>query len=220
LGGRAAAWEAADGEDTRLEVGADISDLYAWMSPDGARVNLVLDISQAGAAGGSFRSDLQYVFHTASRATPTGPEGPHPVTILCSFDDGQMISCWAGGIYVNGDASQEAGLSSPSGRLRVFAGLRNDPFFMNKDGWDVFSDTVHRGNRAVYMWDAAGCPYFTPDRTQAVLNELKTSDERGSTGFDYYQSRDVQSIVLSIDKGLLTADGPILSVWASTNHGK
>jgi hypothetical protein len=217
----ARAWDHEDGHQTPMEVGADITDLFAWMSPDGARVNLVLDVTQAAAMNATFPTNVQYVFHTASRSKAGGPEGKNPTTIICTFAANQAVSCWVGPgkDYVTGDARNSPGITSESGRIQVFTGVRNDPFFMNRQGWDVFADTVHRGNRTPYVWDAAGCPLISEDRVLRLRNELKTSDERGSGAFDFYASLNVQSIVLSVDKRLLTADGPILSVWASTNRG-
>jgi hypothetical protein len=219
-GTRAAwAWDALDGDQTSMEVGADITDLYAWMSPDGARVFLILNVTKGAAADAKFPTNVQYVLHTASRPSAKAPEGARPVDVICTFDAAQAISCWAGGDHVTGDASAPAGIASESGRLRVFAGPRNDPFFMNKAGWDVFAEIVHRGNRpSGYTLDGAGCPTITPERSQRALADLTFADERGSTGFDAYASLNVQSIVLSIDKRLLTRDGPIVSVWGSTNR--
>lgn len=212
------AWDHLDGDQTSMEVGADITDLYSWMSPDGKRLNLILDVTKGAAADARFPSSVQYVFHTAGRTAPAAAEGRRPVAIVCTFDAGQVASCWAGRHYVTGDASRPEGIASADGKLRVFAGVRNDPFFMNKQGWDVFAETVHRGNRMGYVWDGAMCPQFAPDRAKRALNELKTADERGSVGFDHYASLNVQSIVVSVDKTLLTADGAIVSVWASTNR--
>jgi hypothetical protein len=216
--GPAAAWDHLDGDQTSMEPGADITDLYSWMSPDGKRVNMILNVTKGAAADAKFPDNVQYVFHTASRAAVRSNEGARAVTVLCTFDASQAISCWAGKQFVSGNASQPAGITNSNGTLRVFAGVRNDPFFMNKQGWDVFAETVHRGNRMGYVWDAAMCPQFAPERARRAMNELKTADERGSAGFDHYASLNVMSIVLSVDKAVLTADGPIVSVWASTNR--
>src|SRR5687768_2447839 len=107
---------------------ADIGDLYAWTSPDGRRLNLVLDI-----VGHRFSDRIQYVFHVDSgkRLGRTAAT----TTVVCQFDTAGAVECWAGDTeHVAGDASNETGIASTSGRLRVFAGLRNDPFFNNVRG--------------------------------------------------------------------------------------
>ncbi|MBI3328826.1 MAG: hypothetical protein HYZ81_19245, partial [Nitrospinae bacterium] len=55
--------------------------------------------------------------------------------VICKFAPNQRVQCWGGGDYVEGDASQEAGLTSRMGKFKLFAGLRNDPFFFNLAGF-------------------------------------------------------------------------------------
>ena len=55
-------------------------------------------------------------------------------------------SCWLGtDEYVTGDASAITGLTSADGKLKVFAGLRADPFFFNLDGFHHAEATVEGG---------------------------------------------------------------------------
>ncbi|TMA23646.1 MAG: DUF4331 domain-containing protein, partial [Deltaproteobacteria bacterium] len=73
------------------------------------------------------------MFHTSSLSA-FGSAAGSTQDIVCTFDAAQKLSCWAGNEYVSGDASNPAGLASGSGKLRVFAGLRDDPFFFNLHG--------------------------------------------------------------------------------------
>src|SRR5947207_13272662 len=107
---------------------ADIGDLFAWTSSDGKSLNLVMDI-----VAHQFSDRLQYVFHVDSgqhfrRTTAT-------TMIICTFDVANNVECWAGkGDYVHGNASNATGLNSDNRHFRVFAGLRDDPFFNNVKG--------------------------------------------------------------------------------------
>jgi hypothetical protein len=55
--------------------------------------------------------------------------------ITCTFVDATNIECWAGDDYVVGDPNDPAGIVSDNGGLRVFAGLRDDLFFLEYDGF-------------------------------------------------------------------------------------
>ena len=108
---------------------ADIADVYAWMdATDGEKLNLIMTL----ASNGAFSDAVDYVFHVNS--DDDGPLGPNPqveTTITCAFDGDGMVTCEGGGSSVSGDASTEQGITSDDGNLRVFTGLRDDPFFFN-----------------------------------------------------------------------------------------
>jgi hypothetical protein len=72
---------ASDHLDTRTVVAdptADIGDLYAWMAPDGRRLNLVMTV-----VGHEFSHQLRYTFHIDSGAR-FGETGTS-TTIECRF---------------------------------------------------------------------------------------------------------------------------------------
>ncbi len=124
---------------------------------DGNNLVLVMDVVPFADTSSKFSDQVQYVFHTQSGASLTALTGAE-VDIICSFDAAQKISCWAGDQdYVTGDASQTAGLDGMKGKFKVFAGLRDDPFFFNLDG---FTDTVAAVEAAAPSLtpNAAGCP--------------------------------------------------------------
>src|ERR1044071_4121185 len=117
---------------------ADITDGYAWMS--GARLNLVMDVSPRDDGTHAFSPAVLYAFHLTSKprlglAEPGGTESQ----VICRFDSNTSLQCWvvSGGLakdYVVGDPSNPAGVTSPSGRVKVFAGRRSDPAFFNQIG--------------------------------------------------------------------------------------
>ena len=216
----AASWAMAsdhiDAPGAIADPAADITDLYTWT--DQGNVVFALNVVPLAAPGAKFSNKVQYVIHTES-AMAFGMQG-EKVDIIVTFDAAQKASVWVGETgYVTGDASDPKGLSSADGKLKVFAGLRDDPFFFNLDG---FKKTVEAVNAAIaanlLTLDPAGCPALTKATSDGLVLQLK-STANGMPGVDFFGGKNVLSIVLSIDKKLLTAGGPIMAAWASTNVG-
>lgn len=207
-----------DAPKTTADPTSDITDLYTWI--DGANAVFVLDVTPLAPAGAKFSDKVQYVVHTESSGG-FGMAGT-PLDIICTFAVDQTISCWVGTAdYVTGDASKPAGLSSASDKLTVFAGLRDDPFFFNLDG---FKDTVSTVDKAAggLVFDPAGCPALDAATSALLVNKLKTdptSNPPGGPAKDFFAGKNVLSIVISVDKKLITAGGAYVSTWASTNVG-
>lgn len=201
-----------DGPAASADPAADITDIFAWMSSDAKTVYLVLDVVPLANTASKFSNAVQYVFHTTSRAT-FGATTSQKVDIICTFDTSQKISCWAGDEYVRGDASNTAGLMSNGGKLKVFAGLRDDPFFFNLDGFKNASRTTI-AVKGMLTFDAAGCPTLPPGNI--VARQLGTAPD-GGTAQDFFKGLNVLAIVVAVDKTIITPGGPILGVWASTN---
>lgn len=196
------------------EPAADITDLFAWMSADAAKVNLVLDVTPFAGADSNFSDAVQYVFHVNS-STGYG-EAQTETLILCEFDAAGAIACWAGADeYLAGDASAEAGLASESGALKVFAGLRNDPFFMEFTGFSQAVATVISAASGL-TFDDQGCPAVDEGTSGVLVGQLQSGTD-GAAASNTFAGANVLSIVVQVDKALVTTGGPILSVWASTN---
>lgn len=197
---------------------ADITDLYTWTDP--ASVIFALNVTPLAEKEAKFSDKVQYVIHTES-AEKFGSAGEKS-NIICTFTADQKISCWVGEKgYVTGDASATAGLESADKTIKVFAGLRDDPFFFNLTG---FKDTVTtvEGAAGSLTFDAANCPALDTGTSKALLGKLSTdptSTPPGGIAKDFFAGKNVLSIVIQIDKKLLNAGGPILSAWASTNKG-
>jgi hypothetical protein len=220
----AASWavaaDHADSPSATVDLAADITDLYAWT--DGGNVVFALDVMPDAAKDAKFSDKVQYVIHT-ERAAAFGSAGVKS-DIICTFNAAQAITCWVGDNgYVTGDASVTTGLESEDKKVKVFAGPRDDPFFFNLAG---FKDTVTTVEAAIasktLVLDVAGCPALPKATSDALLGKLSTdpaSVPAGGPAKDSFAGKNVLSIVISIDKKLLEAGGPILSAWASTNVG-
>src|SRR5277367_2678473 len=142
---------------------ANIGDFYAWTASDGQHLNLVMDI-----VGHSFSDKLSYVFHIDSgrdfgKTTAT-------TKIVCRFPERTITDCRVGTVdSVRGDASSPDGLEGRNHQLRVFAGLRNDPYFNNVPGTRAAYQIVFAALKNGATSDAAGCPKLDEATAQAAL---------------------------------------------------
>jgi hypothetical protein len=195
----------------------DVTDVYAWN--DGNNVALVLDVFPNAKAASKFTDTVQYVLHTES-TTAFGMPGTKK-DIIATFDAQQKIQVWLGtDDYATGDASDAAtGLTSMGGKFKVFAGLRDDPFFFNLAGFKRAVARVDAAEGAL-TFDMAGCPAVDPVTSSLLVNDLK---QDGMTppgaGKDFFTGLNTLAIVISVDRAAVTAGGPFLSVWGSTNKG-
>ena len=207
-----------DGPRASADPAADITDVFAWMAPDAQRVFLVMDLVRNATTASRFSDSVQYVFHTTSRPSFGAPPSPE-VTIICTFNQAQNIQCWAGNDeYVTGDASNTSGIVSDDGKFRVFAGLRNDPFFFNLAGFRATASTVATAIAAGGLQaDPAGCPLLDATTSAALVTQLSTAPG-GGPAVNNFDKFNVLAIVITIDKSIVTKNGPILSFWGSTNR--
>ncbi|HEX3762623.1 MAG TPA: hypothetical protein VHW23_28195, partial [Kofleriaceae bacterium] len=140
---------------------ADITDVYAWMTGSNL-LDLVMDLSPRDDGTNAFGPAVLYVFHLTSKSgiglTQTGGT---ETQVICRFDSNTSVQCWvvsAGATkdYVTGDPSSPAGVTSLTGKVRVFAGRRSDPRFFNGSGFTAASamyQALNTGTR-----DADRCP--------------------------------------------------------------
>lgn len=200
--GSAMAADHNDSPATTADPTADITDVYAWMTEDAGNLVLALNIPAE-----SFSDAVQYVFHVESK---TSLLMPGTVTdVICTFDAAQAVSCWVGDQdFVTGDASAEAGLVSDSAMVKVFAGLRDDPFFFNLTGFQTAVETIKTAAPTL-TFDAANCPTLDEATSTLLVGQL-------STGGNDFAASNVSALVLEIDKSLVTPGGDVVSVWAST----
>jgi hypothetical protein len=193
---------------------ADINDVFAWVDSGGQKVNLAMTFFPAAPAGTLPSDAVLYVFHLTSKATFSATTKTE-TTIICGFDAAQTISCWAGDEYVTGKADTATGITSKSGKLKVFSGLRNDPFFFNVAGFQATVGKVKAAASSL-SFDPAGCPQLDSATSTALVTQLKR-DASGGPAVDFFKATNTLAIVVQVDKSVVTAGGPILSVWGSTH---
>jgi len=206
-----------DSPATIADPTVDIADHYAWV--DGQNVILAMTVDPAATGGTLFSDAAEYVFHTSS-GYQVGST-PLDYDVLCTFDMAQTIQCWGGtNEYVTGDASKDSSpLASADGKLKVFAGPRADPFFFNRDGFkatvaDIVTLIPMAAGAGVI--DDAGCMWLPPDLASGLTSQLAQSTD-GGPPVDAFRTSNVLAIVVSLDRSLVNAGGPVMASWVSTH---
>jgi hypothetical protein len=188
---------------------ADIGDMFAWTSSDGRRLNLVMDV-----VAHQFSDRLEYVFHVDSgehfgKTTAT-------TLIVCQFDVVNRVECWAGDVdYVHGDANNVSGLEGENVRFRVFAGLRDDPFFNNVKGtraaYEVARAALQHGTKV----DGGGCAQFEKTASDSILDAWRHTN--GGPPTNFLAGWKSSALVISIDLDVVTTGGKLLAVWGTVH---
>jgi hypothetical protein len=202
---------ASDHLDTQAVIddpAADIGDLYAWMSHDGRRLNLVMTI-----VGKTFSDHVRYAFHVDSGRAPG--QSSATSTMACDFNSAVAPECHLDQLdRARGDASAESGLESERRRFRVFAGLRDDPFFNNVRGTRAALNVAAAAMKAGTSRDASGCPRFDPATSTRIVDEWRQTD--GKPGANFLAGWNTAALVIEIDIDAVNRGGPLLGVWATT----
>ncbi len=195
---------------------SDIADLYAWISNDTSKLNLVLTVSPDASPEDWFSSDVAYAFSISSAAAIGEPQAV--TTIICKFVEAGTLECWAGDDYLLGDARERSGIASDEGHIRAFAGRRNDPFFLESAGFNA-AFTALRSGVADQTFELAdeddGCPRVTEAQGQE-LRALLASGDGGAPPSNSFAGQNVLALVLQVDRTLVDANGPVLGIWAGT----
>jgi hypothetical protein len=189
---------------------ADIGDMFAWTSADGRRLNLIMDI-----VAHQFSNRLQYVLHVDS-----GEHFGHTTAstlIVCQFDLANNVECWVGNNdYVHGNASSPEGIEGENHRFRVFAGLRDDPFFNNvkgtREAYNVAGAALQHGATN----DPAGCPQFGQATSQEILDTWRHTS--GGPATNFLAGWKSSSLVVSIDLDVVATGGKLLAVWGAVHR--
>lgn len=188
---------------------ADIGDLYAWMSPDGRRVNLVMTI-----VGKKLSDRLQYVFHVDSGKQFGKTKAT--TTIVCQFTAQNITECWAGNAdYAKGISDNQQGLTGQNKTFQVYAGLRDDPFFNNVRGTRAALNTAIAALKSDTQKDSAGCPNFAAEVSNEVFDKWKHTE--GGEAKNLLAGWKTGAIVVSIDLDTVSKGGKQLAVWAGTH---
>ncbi|GFE82189.1 hypothetical protein GCM10011487_41890 [Steroidobacter agaridevorans] len=188
---------AADHLDTASVIAdprADIGDLYAWTSYDGRQLNLAMTI-----VGHTFSDRLEYVFHIDSGKR--FGETTATTDIVCRIANASNVLCKVGDAAV----------------ARVFAGLRDDPFYNNvkgtREAYAVAADAMMGSAKS----DAAGCPMFSDATSRLILETWRHTG--GGPAKNFLAGWTPASLVVSVDLNAVNRGGTMLGVWATTGQG-
>lgn len=188
---------------------ADITDVYAFMNPNSGNgldagnelVLMVLvgpdasGVLPAGDTTTTFGSDITYNVLMQNYEGATA--GDHS-RITCTFTDAtpQVFTCALGSLSVTGDVGATASVAG----LRVYTGIRDDPFFFNGGGLNAsFAATPPSPS-----FEQGADPSSPFVNANGMLN--------GFVG------QNVLSIVIGVDRNLVTDNqsSPELRLWAAT----
>ncbi len=218
-----AAWAIAadhlDGPGVKADAAADITDVYAWAS-SAEKLTVIMNVSPLATTTSKFSDAVQYAFHLES--SPAYGTPGEKTDIVCSFDAAQAIECVLGAPgdkvveFVKGDASAPAGITADSMKMKVFAGLRADPFYFNLEGFNDAVSTV-KGAAAGLMFDGSGCPNVDAATSGVLVGQLQGTKAGMAPAANFFAAVNVLSIVVEIDKTTVNSGGKIVAVWASTH---
>jgi hypothetical protein len=196
-----------DGPASIDDPSTDINDVFAFMNPnDAEEVILIMTVHPLADDTSRFSNAATYNFNITNVPVAAAVLGPdeESYTISCTYDgvddsvtcndaeDGEDVT-----VDFNAGGATPAGEENTAGTFRVWAGLRDDPFFFDLAAFQATAD----GDPDTDGWFDDTPP--TPANFFAGLNTL--------------------SIVVGIDKDVIDGGGadasefPVLRVWASSD---
>jgi len=209
-GSAAMAADHRDGPASIDDPSTDINDVFAFMNPDDAEeVILIMTVHPLADAESRFSDVSTYNFNITNVPVAAAVLGAdeESFTISCIYDDvDDSVTCNDAEdgedvtVDFNAGGATPAEEENTAGTFRVWAGLRDDPFFFDLA---AFLATVD-GDAETDGWFDDTPP--TPANFFAGLNTL--------------------SIVVGIDKDVIDGGGvdasefPVLRVWASSEVGE
>lgn len=201
-----------DGDAVKLteNIPADINDVYAFKAGD--KLVFAMTVFPFADANAQFSDAAVYAINVGQHAS-FGAAATGTVDILCTFDADQVAQCWIGDdYYVTGDASDPMSpIESDDGAVRVFAGLRADPFYFYLTGFNAARGAV-QGAFGGLSLHPNGCPIV--DATTAaglrdLIEQINAND---------FADANTLAIVVEADESVFAdATNPVLSVYGSTH---
>jgi hypothetical protein len=147
---------AADHRDGPLATGdptADLNDVYLFMNPNNANeVVIVTTVVPFATFGSRFSDAVEYRTHVDN--------GAGTITILCRFaNQSTTVSCSGGTLSVAGNV----GATLQGNGLRMWTGLRDDPFFFDSPAFNRTRTTL------VPSFTNPGVNFFTGNTLAIVM---------------------------------------------------
>ncbi len=185
--GTGVAWAAdhLDSPGAQNDPTADINDVYVFRSQAADAVNtsrtvFVMTVVPAASPDARFSPNVEYVFWIKEEGadnrldiTCTASEGPDQ-EITCSGPNGATDSI-AFDVVDAGD-----GLADD---MRVFAGLRDDPFFFDLD---AFFAVVGDPEQVGQLLDEEGTDFFADLNTLSIVVDVKNEIFGNATNLEVY----------------------------------
>lgn len=173
-----------DSPRTQSDAAADINDVYVFRGTaadlNGQETTVFVMTVIPAATGDSRLSDqVNYTFHVAE----PGEDGMR-WQIVCTAttpdvnnNNSQSVTCTAPGGSTDTVAFNAVEPGNPSNEtMRVFAGLRDDPFFFDLDAFNAVLGSVLNGAPdPAPLLDDVGTDFFAPLNTVAIVVEIDNS---------------------------------------------
>jgi Domain of unknown function (DUF4331) len=178
-----------DGPRTTADPQADITDVFAFTSPeDPSKVVLAMALTPYASGTSTFSGEVDYAFRVqvVDALQPLALSGVD-LDVVCDLTggDGDAPTMTCKGPQGSTGSAVVGAVSAASGSIRVFAGLRSDPAFFDRQGAIV---TVQTGRLSF-------------------------------TGTNAFAGANVLAIVVELDSVLFSGDSgarPVLAVAAET----
>jgi hypothetical protein len=180
--------QAADHRDspgTVADPAADINDVYVFRSKAADAANtrrtvFVMTVLPLATPESRFSTDVTYTFWIREQGTTNRMD--ITCTVAQEAED-QTITCNGpnGSTDAVGFNAVEAG-NGTTDAMRVFAGLRDDPFFFDLD---AFKSVLETGNPAPLL-DDQGTDFFTPLNTLVFVVDVKNEVFGAATKLEVY----------------------------------
>jgi hypothetical protein len=193
LAGLVAAADHLDGAAVQVNHAADINDVYVFQGADAANTVLSFDVNPAAGvvSGTTFDPGVEYVINVDTDADAV-EDITYSITFAAPAAGTQAYTVLKDGApYATGVTGGNTPIATGG---QVFAGLVDDPFYFDLDGFRTFKASILDPMAAV---DASGICNTNPD-------------------VNFFAGFNASAIVLEVpDTGLATTIG----VWAETRQG-
>jgi len=191
LGAKAFASDHADGLATAVDFAADITDVYVFASPrDANKVVLIMNVHPFASSGSKFSDAVDYKIRIRpidDKSTMRPSSDPHrEKSIVCNFAGGdlfdatQTATCTfdlSGGREIVSFPTRRpgyrAGGEGTADGIRVFAGVRSDPWFLDLG-------KVVKINFGLRMGDGAGSNGLDGTNVLSIVAEVDKSKMPGT----------------------------------------
>ncbi|HMR05627.1 MAG TPA: DUF4331 family protein [Polyangiaceae bacterium] len=179
VGSRSNAADHLDAPGAIADPAADINDLYVFRSKDTAagtteRTVFVMTVNPLATAATRFSDKVDYEFRISDKDTPATT-----FTIKCTAtaDATQKVTCAIGSDTKTVDFDAVEAGDAANDNIRVFAGLRDDPFFIDLP---EVQDTLKTG-KPDKMIDGTGVDFLAGKNVLTLVVDLKNSVFGSST---------------------------------------
>jgi hypothetical protein len=161
-----------DGPGATANPQSDITDVFAFTSPENpAHVVLAMAVTPYATDASTFSPSVDYAFRV-QRVEVLNPFTLDTTErdVVCRFDGGspQHVTCTApGGLTATTVVGDTTGGGNPQSPMRVFAGMRSDPAFFDRQG---ALQTIRTGAASF-----TGTNAFAGANVLAIVVELESS---------------------------------------------